>query len=586
MKSFVPRIAAAASLLAPLIAADWQFRSRPDLAPPRLNITIPATDAAAPGYLFLAPFAGFPDTPTEQHGPRQAAPYMFQDNGDLVWSGYGFYSIWATNFQAGRWKGEDVLFSFEGDHNAGYGHGHGHITILDKHYETIRELRARNHKLVDKHEFRIVNEETGLIQIYQPVPRDLTEWGASPEQQWIVNAIIQELTSILLELDITTGELLFEWSSLDHVQPDGQFIPPYPSYPPRLTHTDQKPSPPEAVLPINPGQAGSGYNSSDAWDYFHINSVDKDADGNYLVSARDACAVHKIDGSDGSIIWRLHGKRSDFAMADGTAFCFQHHARWLAQHDDVEVISLYDNSAHGTEHAGGHQVHTAPTSSAKILRLNTTAWTADLVAAYFPPDGLRSKSQGSTQVLPGGNVLVGWGSEGALTEFAADGTPIFHTYVDSGDLGLGAENYRAFRYNWTGLPNEVPAIIALQGSRGTTAYVSWNGDTETAAWRFYADSGSGSRDFLGEVQRTSFETSLLIRDSKVTNIAADAIDASGKVLTSTASVRVEAEILPAELNSPVPEQKAQKKIGEQSVWDKYAILKVMRLRTATQEADL
>ena len=81
------------------------------------------------------------------------------------------------------------------------------------------------------------------------------------------------------ELDIATGELLFEWSSLDHVQPD------------------------ESVLLINLGQAGSGYNSSDAWDYFHINSVDKDADGNYLISARDACAIHKINGTDGEIIW-------------------------------------------------------------------------------------------------------------------------------------------------------------------------------------------------------------------------------------------------------------------------------------------
>lgn len=188
--SVLSHLAAAASLWQ-TAAADWQYRSRPDLAPPRLNITIPATDAVEPGYLFVAPFAGYPDTPTEQHGPRQAGPYIFRDNGDLIWSGYAIYSIWSTNFQAGRWKGEDILFSFEGDHNAGYGHGHGHITFVDQHYETIRELRAGNHKLVDKHEFHIVNEETGLIQIYQPVPRDLTEWGASPEQQWIVNAIIQ-----------------------------------------------------------------------------------------------------------------------------------------------------------------------------------------------------------------------------------------------------------------------------------------------------------------------------------------------------------------------------------------------------------
>ncbi|EFY98219.1 arylsulfotransferase (ASST) domain protein [Metarhizium robertsii] len=542
-----------AALLAP-VAADWQFRSRPDLAPPRLNITIPATNAVEKGYLFLAPFAGFPDTPTEQHGPRQAGPYIFRDNGDLVWSGYSIFSIWSTNFQAGRWKGKDVLFSFEGDHNAGYGHGHGHITFVDQRYETIRELRAGNHKLVDKHEFHIVNEETGLIQIYQPVPRDLTKWGASPEQQWIVNAIIQEL-------DISTGKLLFEWSSLDHVTPD------------------------EAILPINPGQAGSGYNSSDAWDYFHINSVDKDAEGNYLISARDACAVHKINGTDGSIIWRLNGNRSDFKMAKGTKFCFQHHARWLSQEDGIEIISLYDNSAHGTEHSGGSEVHTAPTSSGKILKLNTKSWTADLVRAYFPPDHLLSKSQGSTQVLPGGNVLVGWGSEGAVTEFTSDGTPIFHAYMDSGLLGDGVQNYRAFRYNWTGLPSEDPAIVALESNDGTAVYVSWNGDTETAVWRFYAETDEfASRHFLGEVERKSFETKLLVPNQKLTSVSAEAIDASGKLLISTAVVKTEQEILPprtkatphkVKLVEEVEEQKAFKKGG---LWKEYGLLKFVRLR--------
>ncbi|UNI23270.1 hypothetical protein JDV02_009101 [Purpureocillium takamizusanense] len=507
--------AIAATRFFSLIAADWQFRSRPDLTPPRLNITIPATGDVEEGYLFLAPFAGYSDTPTEQHGPRQAGPYIFKDNGDLIWSGYAQYSIWATNFQAGRWKGKDVLFSFEGDHNAGYGHGHGHITFMDQHYETIRELRAGNHKLVDKHEFHIVNEETGLIQIYQPVARDLREWGAGPDQQWIVNAIIQEL-------DISTGRLLFEWRSLDHVSPD------------------------EAILPINPGQAGSGYNSSDAWDYFHINSVDKDTDGNYLISARDACAIHKINGTDGSIIWRLNGNRSDFKMANNTKFCFQHHARWIHQGDNIEIISLYDNSAHGTEHNGGSEVHTAPTSSGKVLKLNTTSWTAELVWAFFPPEGLLSKSQGSTQVLPNGNVLVGWGSEGAVTEFTKEGTPIFHAYMDSGVLGAGVQNYRAFRYNWTGLPNEDPAIVALQNDGGTTAYVSWNGDTETAAWRFYAATDEfGSREFLGEVPRSSFETSLRIPKRKLIGVVADSVDAAGRTLVSTAVVKVEEEILPA-----------------------------------------
>jgi hypothetical protein len=110
-------------VLCQLAYADWQFRSRPDLAPPRLNITIPATKDVESGYLFLAPFAGLSDTPWEQHGPRQAGAYILRDDGDLVWSGYGIYSIWTTNFQKARWNGKDVLFTFEGDHNPGYGHG-------------------------------------------------------------------------------------------------------------------------------------------------------------------------------------------------------------------------------------------------------------------------------------------------------------------------------------------------------------------------------------------------------------------------------------------------------------------------------
>lgn len=77
------------------------------------------------------------------------------------------------------------------DHNAGYGHGHGHITFMDQHYETFREVRGGNHKLIDKHEAHIINEKTMVLQVYQPVPRDLIRWGASPKQQWIVDAIFQ-----------------------------------------------------------------------------------------------------------------------------------------------------------------------------------------------------------------------------------------------------------------------------------------------------------------------------------------------------------------------------------------------------------
>ncbi|OAL34144.1 hypothetical protein AYO20_06599 [Fonsecaea nubica] len=496
--------------LLPTATANWRYKSRPDLAPPTLNITIPATKEVEKGYLFMAPFAGYPEG--THHGPAQAAPYIFTDTGDLVWSGFTYFSIWATNFQAGRWKGQDILFCFEGSHNGAYGHGHGHTTFLDQNYETIRELRAGNHRLTDKHEFHIINEETALIQIYHPVPYNLTAYGGSEEQQWIVDARFQEL-------DIETGEVLFEWSSLEHVDPS------------------------EAYLPLNPGQAGAGYNSSDAWDYFHINSVDKDDQGNYLISARDANAVYKINGTTGDIIWQLSGKSSSFKMGPEVEFAFQHHARFQGRNENGtrEIISLYDNSAHGTENDHGHEVHFYNISRGKIIQVDTETWEARIVQAFHPPDDLLSKSQGSTQLLPNGNVLVNWGSEGAMTEFKADGTPIFHTYMDSGYLGLGVENYRGFRYNWTGIPNEAPAIVALEDQGATEIYVSWNGDTRTKLWRFY-EVFRGRRAYIGEAPRESFETSLKLDRVGVKTVQAEAVDAQGEVLVDTSAVKPSVKI--------------------------------------------
>ncbi len=299
-------------------------------------------------------------------------------------------------------------------------------------------------------------------------------------------------------------------------------------------------------MPLNPGQAGSGYNSSDAWDYFHINSVDKDADGNYLISARDANAVYKIDGRSGALIWQLGGKSSNFSLGHDVEFSFQHHARYVSKSKDgtKEIISLYDNSAHGTENGRGHEVHLYKYSRGKLIEVDTKTWEAKIVQAFNPPDDLLSKSQGSTQILPNGNALVNWGSSGALTEFKSDGTPIFHAYLDSGFLGIGVENYRGFRYNWTGIPHETPAIVALkeEDSSTTSIFVSWNGDTRTQTWRFYEVSEDNRRSYLGESKRESFETVLKLDREEVNVVQAEALDAEGIVLVTTSGVKPEVAV--------------------------------------------
>src|SRR5204863_9360513 len=76
-------------------------------------------------------------------------------------------------------------------------------------------------------------------------------------------------------------------------------------------------------------------------DYFHVNSIDVDTDGNLLVSARNTHAVYKLKRRTGAILWRLGGKRSDFAMGPGTRFAWQHDARRRPD----GTVSLFDNEA-------------------------------------------------------------------------------------------------------------------------------------------------------------------------------------------------------------------------------------------------
>lgn len=46
----------------------------------------------------------------------------------------------------------------------------------------------------------------------------------------------------------------------------------------------------------------------------HGNSIEKLPDGDYLLSGRRTYAVYKISHKDGSIVWRLGGKKSDFKI--------------------------------------------------------------------------------------------------------------------------------------------------------------------------------------------------------------------------------------------------------------------------------
>ncbi|KAH8693544.1 ASST-domain-containing protein [Talaromyces proteolyticus] len=457
--------------LLPSALADWQYLSRPDLSPPRLNITIPATAAVDEGYLFVAPYSGFDQGSV---GPDQPGAYIFRDNGDLVWSGYGYLAGWIADFAPTVVDGQSAIAAFQGILDARHGRMYGNHAVLNRHYETVQVVGTASHRLASCHEFRVVDGKSVLIETPVAQPADLTAYGAEEDQRWIVSNGFQEI-------DIQTGELIFEWYSTDHVTPR------------------------YSKLPLEGDGSFSARTSADAWNYFHINSVDKDDENNYLISARNYATIFKINGTDGEIIWRLGGTHgSDFEIPRDVEFAYQHDARFRYRSPDgsIERISFFDNAAH----SAGRRIN--PFSRARYVELNHTAGTARAINTFRPPDDLVAYSQGNAQHLPNGNVFVNWGQAGAVTEYNEEGKVIFHAYLDAYP-SKNVQNYRGFRFPWIGIPKEEPAVLALGDRSGQiSVYVSWNGDTETAFWYFYlVDGRSGAKlDYLGKQRRLSFET--------------------------------------------------------------------------------
>lgn len=87
-------------------------------------------------------------------------------------------------------------------------------------------------------------------------------------------------------------------------------------------------------------------------------------------------------------------------------------------------------------------------------------------------------------------------------------------------------------------------MVSLHNSKDTTVFVSWNDDTETVKWSFYAATkDQGSRQLLGEVKRDGFETSLKIDGQHVKAVVADAADSRGRVFVSTQIAVTEKDVI-------------------------------------------
>ncbi|KAL0062350.1 hypothetical protein AAF712_010761 [Marasmius tenuissimus] len=165
-------------------------------------------------------------------------------------------------------------------------------------------------------------------------------------------------------------------------------------------------------------------------------------------------------------------------------------------------MTLFDN-------AGMYGVYDEDTARGLVLGLDFENMKASLVQQYVPFSPAVSESQGSMQLQPNGNALVGWGQNPWLAEYTSSGELLWTAQFGVNNV----QNYRALRYNWTGTPNTSPSVEMIRGRTSILSfYASWNGATEITKWEILGATDADGSGTVSLYNRTKagFETAITI----------------------------------------------------------------------------
>jgi Arylsulfotransferase (ASST) len=188
------------------------------------------------------------------------------------------------------------------------------------------------------------------------------------------------------------------------------------------------------------------------------------------------------------------------------------------------VVRIFDNESNG--------MPLRPQSRITTIRLDPQQGRADLVQAIEHPAGLSTPSQGNSQRLPGGDVFVGWGRLGRLSEFSHDGRLLFDA-----TLPPGYDSYRTYRFPWDGSPSSSPTVSARRDGPAVAVDAIWNGATDVVRWRVLAGPDGAELRPAGAFAWSGLDTTAHIQ-TPAAWVAVAAEDASGRTVGRSAAVRV------------------------------------------------
>ena len=485
MRANVPLVARPAlSTRAVLLVALAAFpaRARAQNTPPPVSI-LQSGGSLASGYVFVTAAGGSGSSKPGSQNPSTVyvnGPEIVDDLGRPVWYAPLTGSGLATDLRVQTYQGQPVLTWSQGIGFEMQQPGATVDYIADQTYHVIATVQAGNGLDADQHEFRLTPQNTALITIYNTVQGDLSALGGSSNAQ-ILEGVVQEI-------DVASGNVLLEWHSLDHVDPSESYVP----------------------VPTSPNTP---------YDYFHVNSASVDTDGNLLISARHTWAVYKVNRTTGDVIWRLGGKKSDFALGPGLPFAWQHDAEAA----DASTIRIFDDESNGTP--------VLPASRVVWVTHDDSTMTATLARSVQHPSGLSVAAEGNAEALDNGDTFVGWGVLGRFSEFDPNGLLLFDA-----SLPNGFGSYRAYRCPWTGTPATSPNLTALSNSDGsTTVHAIWNGATEVATWQVMGGSSAANLSAVASAPWSGLDTAVSV-GGQPGILRVVALNAAGSVIGQSATL--------------------------------------------------
>lgn len=458
---------ASAAQAAPAPAPGQHFVTAPTLQPPLVSIDYDSPQAA-PGDVFL----------TFAHGAGQSGPMIVDGSGQLVWFKPVPKDMTATDLQVESYQGKPALVWWQG-YIPSLGVGFGTDEIYGPNYKPIAQIKAGNGYEADLHDAQITPQGSAFITANTLVHTDLAS-GGGPREGVLIDSLLQEI-------DIKTGLVMFEWHSYGHVALSESYSPPHES-------------------------------SSEPWDWFHLNSISPGPNDDVLISSRNTSALYDLSLGTGGVLWRIGGKHPTFKMDGGTGMAYQHDARWQPDH----TITVFDDGAVPKKHSQSRAIR---------LSIDWAHLTVHLVGRDVRTPPLLTGSQGNDQVLPNGDSFVDWGEVSYFTEFSPSGQVVFE-----GRMPYPAQSYRAYKFPWSATPAEPPAIAIRAAAAGTeTVYASWNGATAVAQWRILAGTSAKGLSPVAVFAKSGFESSASVR-STGTHFAVQALDAEGRLLGTSPTV--------------------------------------------------